>query len=77
MNAKRAPVIKAKKACDESRYEFSNECKAYDSAKVSYDKYKSTACNIDYDDIRRKDKNADKTISRKNTECDYAVRSLE
>ena len=77
VNAKRAPVIKAKKACEESRYEFSNECKAYDSAKVSYEKYKSTACNIDYNEIRRKDRNAEQTIRRKEKECEYAHGSFE
>jgi len=77
VNVKKAPVVKAKKACEESRYEFSNECKAYDLAKVSFDKYKSTACNIDYDDIKRKDKNAEQTIRRKSTECNYASGSLE
>jgi uncharacterized protein involved in exopolysaccharide biosynthesis len=41
VNAKRLPVIKAKKACEESRYEFSNECKMYDVSKTSYEKYKS------------------------------------
>jgi hypothetical protein len=77
VNAKRATVIKAKKACEESRYEFSNECKTYDVSKTSYEKYKSAICNYDEDEIRRKyKKNADEKIEKINKECEFAERSF-
>ena len=77
VNAKRAPVIKAQKACEESRYEFSNECKTYDASKASYEKYKSSICDYDEYEIRRKDKNADEKISKRRIECNSAQRSFE
>jgi hypothetical protein len=73
VNARKSPVAKAQKACEESRYKFSNECKTYETAKANYEKYKGSICNYDEDEIWRKDrKNAEEKLRKLRIECDYA-----
>ncbi len=73
VNARKSPVAKAQKACEESRYEFSNECRTYETAKANYEKYKVSICSYDEDEIWRKDrKNAEEKLRKLRIECDYA-----
>jgi hypothetical protein len=78
VNARKAIVSKAKEACEESRYEFSKECKTYETAKATYEKYKESICSIGFDNCsyaikRRGDKKiSEEQIRKAAIECNLA-----
>jgi hypothetical protein len=77
VNAKRAVVLKAQEACEKVVMSFQKECKTYETAKATFEKYRDSICSDAYtyydEDNRKKNRKiTDEQRKKAFIECGFA-----